>query len=288
MHDDEVAIDAALVRRLVISQHPELLCSEVQPVISSGTDNALYLIGGGLAARLPRTPEAATYLLKENQWLPVLRSHLTIPVPAPLAVGQPGEGFPFQWSIVPWLDGQPPEPNDLADPVGFAIDLATFVRALQSVEVTGGPHDVRGESVKLSDARVRMGIANLRDELDPTSVTAAWDRVMEVPDHVGDPVWFHGDLSPTNVLVSDGSLSAVIDWGRCGVGDPAIDTTVGWALLPPKARDAYREALAVDDATWERGKGWVLGGVVGIAYYRKSRPDLVEGITRTIRALLAD
>lgn len=135
---------------------------------------------------------------------------------------------------------------------------------------------------------VRYGIAHLRGEVDADAVTDAWNRVLATPDHDGQPVWFHGDLSYLNLLAQHGKLSAVIDWGTCGVGDPATETRIAWSLLPPEARRGYRDALGIDDATWERGKGWVLEGVFGISYYRDTNPALVGNLIHAIEAVLAD
>jgi aminoglycoside phosphotransferase (APT) family kinase protein len=135
---------------------------------------------------------------------------------------------------------------------------------------------------------VRYGLAHLRSEVDADAVTAAWERVLAVPDHDGAPVWFHGDLSYLNLVARDGKLAGVIDWGTCGVGDPAIEALIAWSFFPADARDGYREALRIDDTTWERGKGWVLEGVFGISYYRKTNPTLVANIVTAIENVLAD
>jgi len=135
---------------------------------------------------------------------------------------------------------------------------------------------------------VRTGIAGVRGEIDGDAVIEVWDRVVTAPDYDGPPVWFHGDLSYLNLLARDGKLTAVIDWGSCGVGDPAIEMEPAWSLFPPDARRAYRDAIGVDDATWERGKGWVLTGAFGIPYYRDTNPVLVASKVRGIEAVLAD
>jgi aminoglycoside phosphotransferase (APT) family kinase protein len=171
--------------------------------------------------------------------------------------------------------------------VAAARDLAAFVRALQSVDPTGGPKHHRGSPVHLQEEGVRRGVIGLRGEVDGDRVLDVWHRVLEVPTYDGPQVWFHGDLSYLNLLAADGKLSGVIDWGTCGVGDPAIETTIAWSLFPPDARDVYREALGVDDATWERGKGWVLTGVFGIPYYRVTNPILVADKITAIEAVLA-
>lgn len=288
MHDDEIAIDAGLARRLLVSQHPQWVALPIERVPSAGTDNAIYRLGDELAMRLPRISWAVEVVAKEQRWLPVLGPHLPLAVPLPVASGEPEAAFPYPWGVVQWLPGELATLERLDDPVQAALDLAAFVHALRRVDATGGPLHHRGSPVRLCDEMVRRGVAGLRGELDAAAIIEAWERVMVVADHVDAPVWFHGDLSYLNLLARDGQLSAVIDWGTCGVGDPAIDTTIAWSLFPANARRAYRDALDVDDATWERGKGWVLTGVYGVPYYRDTNPALVADKVRAIEAVLAD
>ena len=288
MHSDEVDTDADLVRRLLMSQHPQWAELSIDRVVSAGTDNAIYRLGGELAVRLPRRGSVVDYVLKENEWLPILAPHLPLAVPLPVARGEPEAAFPYPWVVVEWLPGELVTPDRLDDSVQTAIDLAEFVQALRRIDPTGGPHDDRGLPVRRSDAMVRMGIDGLRGEVDAAAVTEAWNRVLDAPDHHGAPVWFHGDLTHLNLLAHDGKLAAVIDWGRCGIGDPAIDTIIAWSLFATDARQAYRHTLGVDDATWERGKGWILTGVVGIPYYRDTNPLLVANVIAAIEAVLAD
>jgi aminoglycoside phosphotransferase (APT) family kinase protein len=288
MHDDEVDTDADLVRRLLASQHPQWAGLSIERVASAGTDNAIYRLGDELAVRLPRIGWAVDFVAKEQTWLPVLAPHLPLAVPIPVAVGEPEDAFPYPWGVVQWLPGELATANRLDDPVQAALDLAGFVRALQRIDPSDGPHHDRGGPVRRRDAQVRMGIDGLRGEVDAAAVAEAWDRALAAPDHEGPPVWFHGDLSYLNLLVQQGQLTAVIDWGTCGVGDPAIDTIVAWGLLTGDARQAYRDALGIDDAAWERGKGWVLTGVFGIPYYRGTNPVLVANAIRAIEAVLAD
>jgi aminoglycoside phosphotransferase (APT) family kinase protein len=288
MHDDEVDTDADLVRRLLASQHPQWAELPIERVTSAGTDNAIYRLGDDLAVRLPRIHWAVDNVAKEQKWLPVLAPHLPLAVPLPVAAGDPEEDFPYPWGVVQWLPGELATLDRLDDPVQAALDLAAFVLALQSIDSTGGPEHHRGLPVRLGDEMVRQGIAGLRGDVDADAVTAEWMRVMAAPDYDGPPVWFHGDLSYLNLLVEDGRLTGVIDWGACGVGDPAIETIIAWSLFPPDARQAYRDALRVDDATWERGKGWVLTGIFGVPYYRDTNGVLVADKIRAIEAVLAD
>ena len=288
MHDDEVDTDVDLARRLLASQHPQWADLPIERVPSAGTDNAIYRLGDDLALRLPRIHWAVDNVVKEQTWIPILAPHLPLAVPLPVATGQPEEAFPYPWGVVQWLPGELATLDRLDDPVQAAHDLASFVHALQAVDPAGGPKHGRGRPIRLGDEMVRMGVAGLRGEVDADAVTEAWNRVMAVPDHDGPPVWFHGDLSYLNLLAQDGKLTAVIDWGTCGVGDPAIETIIAWSLFSGDARQAYREALDVDVATWERGKGWVLTGVFGIPYYRETNPVLVANQIRAIEAVLAD
>ena len=287
MHDDEVETDAELVRRLLAVQQPQWADLPIERVQSAGTDNAMYRLGDHLAVRLPRIHWSVDNVAKERKWLPVLAPHLPLEVPLPVATGDPGEGFPHPWSVVRWVAGEMATLDRLHDPAQAALDLAAFVRALQAVDPTGGPLHHRGFPVRLQEAEVHRGVAGLRGDVDGDGVIEAWNRVIAAPDYDGPPRWFHGDLAYLNLLAQDGKLSGVVDWGTCGVGDPAIETVVAWSLFPPEARDVYRDALGIDDATWERGKGWVLTGVFGIPYYRDTNPVLVADKITAIEAVLA-
>jgi aminoglycoside phosphotransferase (APT) family kinase protein len=288
MHADEVATDAGLVRRLLRSQHPQWAELPIERVASAGTDNAMYRLGDELAVRLPRIHWAVENVAKERKWLPVLAPQLPLAVPLPVAAGEPEAEFPYPWGIVQWLPGELATLERLGDPIRAAHDLAHFVRALQRIDATGGPHHKRGRPLRRADAAVRAAIAALRGEVDAEALTKAWNRALAAPDYAGPPRWFHGDLAYLNLLAQDGELTGVIDWGTCGVGDPAIETIIAWNLFPPPARAAYRAALDVDDAMWERGKGWVLTTVIGVPYYRDSNPTLVATQIRGINAVLAE
>jgi len=288
MHDNEVETDADLVRALLQSQHPQWAGLPIERVPSAGTDNAIYRLGDDLAVRLPRIDWAVGNVAKEQRWIPVLAPHLPLSVPLPIAAGEPEDAFPYPWGVVQWLPGEVATLELLDDPVDAARVLAAFVAALRTVDAAGGPTPARGLPVRNDDAMVRIGLEGLRGEVDAAAVAEAWNRVLAVPDYDGPPLWFHGDLSYLNLLARDGRLVSVIDWGTCGVGDPAIDTIVAWSLFDADARAAYREALGCDDATWERGKGWVLQGVYGIVYYRDTNPGLVAVQIRGIEAVLSD
>jgi aminoglycoside phosphotransferase (APT) family kinase protein len=219
---------------------------------------------------------------RDHEWLPRLGAH--VPVPEPVRVGEPARGYPFPWALHRWIDGaNPTEPSHW-----LAVDLAAFVRALHAVPVDGVPDSGRGGPLAGRDDATRAAIAELGDGVDP-AVVDAWDAALAEPAWDGPPVVLHADLAPGNLLVRDGRLAAVIDWGCLGVGDPAGDLGVGWNLLDAATRASFRDALGVDDATWARGRGRALTvALLQLPYYRDSNPGLAEQARRTIAEVLAD
>ncbi|MEV4532787.1 aminoglycoside phosphotransferase family protein [Asanoa sp. NPDC049518] len=257
-----VIIDVALVRRLVAEQFPQWADLPVRPVAVGGNDNRTFHLGDAMSVRLPSAEGYVASVEKEQRWLPVLAPHLPVPIPAPLAQGRPGAGYPWPWSVNRWLDGSTAGPDTVADQTAFAVDLAGFLTALQGVDTGGepaaGPHSFwRGASLEHYDDETRKTIATLEGRIDAAATTAEWDAALDARWH-GKPVWFHGDVAVGNILVRDGRLAAVIDFGTSGVGDPACDMVIAWTFLDGPARDAFRAALHVDDATWQRGRGWAL------------------------------
>lgn len=294
MHADEIATDAALVRRLLAAQVPRWADLPIAVVQSAGTDNALYRLGDDMVVRLPRIGWATAQVEKEQRWLPQLAPHLPLAIPVPLAKGAPGAGYPWHWSVYRWLEGENATDEHIADPRDLAGDLARFVCALRRIDASGGPHpedhnSFRGEPLVKRDAATRAAIAALTDTFDSGALTAAWSAALAAPAWHGPPVWIHGDLQSGNLLAVRGRLHAVIDFGCLGVGDPACDLMVAWNLLSAESRAAFRAAVAVDDATWARGRGWALTiGLVAFPYYRDSNPVLAGISRRAIEAVLAD
>jgi aminoglycoside phosphotransferase (APT) family kinase protein len=294
MHDDEIDTDAALVRRLLAAQFPQWSDLAIEPVRSNGTDNAMYRLGEDMAVRMPRIHWATGAVEKEQAWLPKLAPHLPLAIPVPLAKGAPGEGYPWPWSVCRWLEGRNATPQRLADLNQAAEDLAAFIRALQSIDATGGPHPGRhnagrGVPLPLRDGYTRDAIKAAENLIDTSAAATAWETDMATPPWTGRPVWIHGDLSAGNLLAMDGRLSAVIDFGCLGVGDPACDLIVAWSLFGGTSRAAFRTAMAVDDATWARGRGWALSAaLVALPYYRERSPAIAAGARRVIDEVLAD
>lgn len=289
MHADEVPTDASLVGRLVAAQFPRWARLPVVRVASAGTDNALYRLGGELLVRLPRIYWAVDDVQKEHEWLPKLARRLPVEVPTPVAMGLPGEGYPWHWSVYRWIEGAPPRivvPDDAAN---LALEVASFVRALELLDTTGGPIAGRGVHLSERDSDTRAAISQLRGQVDTDAVTAAWDDGLSVAPWNGSPVWIHGDLKPDNLLCRDGHLHAVIDFGGLGVGDPAADMLIAWTLLPPAARDRFRAALDVDSETWRRGRAWALSiALIQLPYYRHSNPPLAASARHVIAEVLED
>jgi aminoglycoside phosphotransferase (APT) family kinase protein len=289
MHADEADIDGPLVRRLIAAQFPHWADLPLERVESAGTDNVMFRLGAEMAVRLPRKPDAAGMVELEQCWLPVLAPHLPYAVPVPLGKGGPGEGYPWSWSLYHWLGGENPVAGHLAAPDLLAADLARFITDLRRVATSGAPASGRGVPLATRDAPTRLAIGELRGLIDTEAVTAAWDAALRAPERTGPALWSHSDLSPGNLLMTGGRLSAVIDFGCAGVGDPTVDLIVAWNLLPAGSRDVFREAVGADEATWARARGWALSiSLIQLPYYRTTNPVLAANSRHVIREVLAD
>lgn len=294
MHPDEFETDVSLVRRLLEAQLPQWASLPIAPVPSAGTDNAIYRLGQDMAVRLPRIEQVAGQIDKEHTWLPRLAPQLPLAVPLPLARGTPGEGFPWPWAVVRWLDGENATSERVADLRGAATTLAHFVGALQRIDPAGGPppgraNFYRGAPLAARDSQTRTAIEALHGTLDTAAATAAWEAALAAPAWDRAPVWIHGDLQPGNLLAERGRITAAIDFGGLGVGDPACDLLVAWNLLAGEARNDFRRALRVDDATWSRGRGWALSvGLIGLLYYIDTNPGFVRFARHMIDEVLRD
>lgn len=253
-------IDVRLVKRLVARQFPQWAALPISPVAVSGWDNRTFHLGDELSVRLPSAEAYARAVHREQQWLPRLAPHLPLPIPQPVAMGEPGEGYPWHWSIYRWLPGAVATRDNVSSLSAFATDLARFLRALQSVDPTGGPgRKLRGGSLERWRPQAEASLAALSRarSIDTDAATAIWKAATEAR-FESEAVWFHGDVAAGNLLVSDGRLSAVIDFGGLGVGDPACDMTIAWTLFDAASRRAFRRTVGVSDAIWNRGKGWAL------------------------------
>jgi len=287
MHDGEVEIDAGLVGRLVASQFPELAGLPVRAVRSTGTVNAVYRLGDRLYARLPRMAHWAQDLEREWLWLPRLAPRLSLEVPVPVGHGRPEGGYPFTWSIYGWIDGEPYADEHVDDERRAAADLARFVAELRSVDPAGAPRAGRRPLREL-DGMTRAALAAADGVIDAAAATAAWEQALTAPVWDGAAVWIHADLLRPNLLVRDGRIRAVIDFGGAGAGDPATDVIAAWSVFGPAGRDVFRAALDVDDGSWQRARGIALHqAAMIIPYYETTNPGFVALARRTVEQVLA-
>ena len=255
-------INASLARRLVAEQFPQWAALAVETVEVQGWDNRTFRLGTEMSVRLPSHDRYVPQVEKEHEWLPKLEPHLPFTIPVPLAKGVPSDTFPRPWSVYRWIDGDVARYATIDDPIRLAADLASFLSALYATDTTGGPppgmHSFnRGGPLANFDEQTRAAIESLRGTIDRDAATEVWEAALEASWH-NDPVWVHGDVAVTNLLLRDGRLSAVIDFGCSAVGDPACDMVIAWTLFSGESRKAFMDAMPVDDETWARGRGWAL------------------------------
>jgi aminoglycoside phosphotransferase (APT) family kinase protein len=259
---DELRIDVPLVRDLIETQFPRWAQLEIQPVVNGGWDNRTFHLGRDMTVRLPSAEGYAPQVAKEQRWLPYLARQLPLPVPTPLALGAPSAAFPYPWSVYAWLEGETATRARIADLTEFARALAGFLETLQGIDATDGPppgqHSAfRGAPLMVWNDGTQRALELLSGVIDTRAARAVWDAALETT-WQGAPVWFHGDVALGNLLVDHGTLSAVIDFGCAGVGDPACDLVIAWTLFAGESRKAFRSALGLDESTWARGRGWAL------------------------------
>ena len=285
---EAVRVDEALVRRLVARQFPQWAGLPLARFPSAGTVNAVYRLGERLAVRLPLGPDGAADVRKEHRWLPRLAPLLPVAVPEVLGRGEPGEGYPWPWTVHRWIEGAHPVQGDVPRAAELATELAAFVTALRRAPAAGAPPAYRGRPLRAVDAATRAAIDALGDDIDAAAATAAWERALAAPEWQGPPTWLHSDLMPGNLLLANGRLAAVLDFGTMGVGDPAADLIPAWNLLPANARETFRAALAPGEAEWRRGHGWALSmALIQLPYYRDRNPVLAANARHTIAQTLA-
>jgi aminoglycoside phosphotransferase (APT) family kinase protein len=286
-------IDATLARRLIDSQFPQWSDLPVTAVEPDGWDNRSFRLGLELTIRLPSGDWYALQVAKEQRWLPVLGRQLPLPIPTPVARGAPGCGFPYPWSVYRWIDGTPASRASIGDLTGFATTLARFLRALGRVDATGGPEPgrhnfFRGGPLATYEGETLDAIDALGDEVPGDAVKRVWADAI-AGSWEGEPVWFHGDVAAGNLLVRDGRLAAVLDFGSSGVGDPACDTVIAWTFLSGSSRDRFRAELDVDPGTWSRGRGWALWkALISLAGHLERNEPEAAAARRVIDQVLAD
>jgi aminoglycoside phosphotransferase (APT) family kinase protein len=253
----EFFIDSTFVSRLLAEQHPDLAHLPLQP-IDVGWDNAMFRLGETLAVRLPHRAAAAPLIVHEQHWLPRLADRLSLPVPTPYRIGTPALGYPWSWSVVPWLPGhaadhQPPHPAQ-------APAFATFLRSLHVAAPDDAPaNPVRGVPLTERAARVEEGMHRLSSKTDliTPQLKRIWNQALSAPQDA-PATWLHGDLHPRNILVEHELITGIIDWGDITAGDRATDLAAIWMLFADaEARHAVLTTYAdLSEATLQRAKGW--------------------------------
>jgi aminoglycoside phosphotransferase (APT) family kinase protein len=299
---DKGDITPAVAARLVATQFPQWADLPVIPVALDGWDNTTFRLGDELCVRLPSADAYVAQVEKEHRWLPVLARYLPLRIPEPVAMGRPGAGFPRPWSIYRWIEGDPASVDRIANLTEFAADLAGFLAALYAIDASGGPpagtHNFfRGGPLDIYDAQARASIQLLADEINAERATDVWETAL-ASTWDRPPVWVHGDMAASNLLVADGSLCAVIDFGCTAVGDPACDLVMAWTFFAGESGEVFRSGLRFDDATWARGRGWALWkALVTVVHEKERRADADAAARRfgwrnsargVINAVLAD
>jgi aminoglycoside phosphotransferase (APT) family kinase protein len=260
----EVNITVELVRRLIDSQFPQWSQLPITPVAESGWDNRTFHLGDELSIRLPSAQEYHEQVEKEQKWLPKIAPHLPLPISQPIAQGVPTEEFPWNWSIYKWLEGVSANQLSFSDNAleTIAVQLAQFLAALHQYDPDEGPipglHNWwRGAHPSVYDLETQSLINELKEFIDPDKATLLWNRAISSTwQH--DPVWVHGDVASGNILIKDDKISAIIDFGCMGVGDPACDLTIAWTFFKGNSRKLFKENLPLDEETWARARGWAL------------------------------
>ncbi|WP_018234474.1 aminoglycoside phosphotransferase family protein [Ensifer sp. BR816] len=290
---ESIAIDTSLVRRLIAAQFPQWADLPVRPVRHGGWDNRTFHLGDDLSVRLPSAASYALQVEKEQRWLPRLAPHLPLPIPAPVAMGRPGEGYPWPWSVYRWRHGEIATHAPIGDLPVFAAKLGKFLADLQRIDADGGPspgqHNFfRGGPLTVYNHEARWALEALAGQIDTDAAHSVWEAALAAQ-WTAKPVWFHGDVSSSNLLVESGCLAAVIDFGTSGVGDPACDLSIAWTMFSGESREAFRATLPLDRGTWARGRGWTLWKAMIVAAEMPGTDRLeVEKSRRVLAEVLAD
>lgn len=286
-------IDTALARHLIAEQFPRWSHLPIKPVKPGGWDNRTFRLGSDMTVRLPSAEGYVPQVEKEHRWLPRLAPKLPLPIPTPLAKGHPSPLFPFPWSVYRWLEGSPSTTARVDDLSRFATDLAHFLAALRRIDASSGPpagpHSFfRGGALSVYDAETRNAIADLQDQVDIEAATKVWETALQAT-WQGAPVWVHGDVAVGNLLVKNGRLCAVIDFGCCAVGDPACDLVMAWTFFEGESRQAFRVGLDLDEGTWARGRGWALWkALIVLAQHTQTNAQNAAQARRVIEEVIAD
>jgi aminoglycoside phosphotransferase (APT) family kinase protein len=294
MHPNQLTISVATVRELLDEQFPKWIDLPVRRVASQGTVNAIFRIGDSLAARFPLqgtdVQETRESLEREAHAAQELLGRTPFATPEPVALGDPGAGYPLPWSVQTWLPGTVATDADPGGSVEFAHDLGVFIRCVRTIDVAGRSFtgSGRGGHLRSHDAWVEMCLRRSEGMVDVPRLRRMWAEFREAPRIDARDVMTHGDLIGGNVLVSDDRLSGIIDVGGLGPADPALDLVCAWHLLETQPRQILRDDLVCDDAEWLRGKAWAFQQAMGaIWYYVETNPTMSRMGRRTLQRIVA-
>ena len=289
----DVEIDEALVRRLLADQFPDLVGLGIE-FVANGWDNATFRLGPSsrgeyLGIRLPRRQLGVDLLRNEQRWLPVIEPLLSLPAPIPRRIGRPADDYPWPWTICEWIDGVPALEDAPSDAMLAARMLGGFLADLHVRSPLDAPDNAhRGVPLADKTTGFHSNLEHSGDLFDRPRMEAAWNELLTVDPWSRPPVWLHGDMHPLNVLVADGEVSGVIDFGDITSGDPASDLAIAWMLWPdrPDVRSVFRSMLPHDETTWERARGWALSLGLVIAVNAADRPTFGAMAAQTVEAAL--
>lgn len=286
-------INVELAIRLINEQFPEWANLDVRPVKNGGNDNRTFHLGDNMSLRLPSSEHYVPQVEKEQEWLPKLARKLSLPISTPIAKGNPSKAYPFPWSVNMWLQGETLAHDNINNINQFARDLGSFLKEFQAIDASGGPlagkHNFyRGGNIAIYDKETRDAIEQNKDILNSSFLKEIWELALDSK-WTETPVWVHGDIAPGNILVKDGELCAVIDFGMVGVGDPSCDATMAWTFFDNTSRKVFKNTLNMDDDTWNRARGWALWKAL-ITYNanRKSNKAIAEEAYKIIKIIEQD
>ncbi|WP_129688931.1 aminoglycoside phosphotransferase family protein [Gottfriedia acidiceleris] len=255
-------INVELVKQLINEQFPIWSHLEIKPVELSGNDNRTFHLGDNMSVRLPSAECYVPQVEKEHKWLPILANKLSLPISKPLAKGSSSRYYPWPWTINEWIDGESLSKENISDLSQFAKDLGGFLKEFQSIDAHGGPvagkHNFfRGGNLAVYDQETRDSIDQTKEIFNKDLLTEIWETALSSKWEY-EPVWVHGDIAPGNLLVKNGKLCAVIDFGILGVGDPSCDAAMAWTFFDTNSRKVFKNVLNFDENTWHRARGWAL------------------------------
>jgi aminoglycoside phosphotransferase (APT) family kinase protein len=292
MHTDEIHVSSDLARTLVAIHCPQWKHLPIEPVLETGTDHTVFRLGDDKALRFPRRPSAVLQVLKEQQFLPSISRSLKITTPMPIKAMRACDLFAYPWSVCRWVEGRTLHRNAEFAEIEFVQELGLFLADLKSTKVgevpPPGAHNFgRGVPLESRDAQTRAAFAAIADEFDKAALLLAWEKGLAARTYCGQPKLIHGDLAPTNILIKEGKLSGIIDWGGLAVGDPACDLMIAWNFLEDPWRGIFRFAAGADEDDWQRGLGWALSvAAIQLPYYRDTSPSIAAAARATLTAIL--